>query len=97
MYFEWSEEKNQWLRKNRAISFEAVQTAIQEGGLLDIHNHPNKEKYPRQLRLVVQIDTYVYLVPCVPKENEENVWFLKTIIPSRKATKKYITNDNPRT
>lgn len=94
MYFEWSEEKNTWLKRVRAISFEAVQTAIQDGGLLDVHSHPNQEKYPRQVRLVVLIDTYVYLVPCVPKEGEQDVWFLKTIIPSRKATKQYVTSDN---
>ena len=94
MYFEWNEEKNAWLRKNRGITFESVQTAIQEGRLLDVHNHPNKAKYPHQRRLVVQIDSYVYLVPCVPKDDADDVWFLKTIIPSRKATKQYITNDD---
>ncbi len=91
MYFEWSEEKNAWLKKYRGVTFEAVQTVLQEeGGLLDIHEHPNKTKYPHQRRLVIRIDDYVYLVPCVPKGND--VWFLKTIIPSRQATKRYITN-----
>lgn len=88
MYFEWSEDKNQWLREFRQVSFEAVQMAIQEGGLLDIHDHPNHTKYPLQRRLVVRIEAYVYLVPCVPKDGD--VWFLKTIIPSRKATKEFL-------
>lgn len=90
MYFEWNEDKNEWLRLHRGVSFEAVQTAIQEGHLLDIHEHPNKEKYPKQFLLIVRLEDYAYIVPCVPKE--EDVWFLKTIIPSRKATKLHITN-----
>lgn len=93
MYFEWSEEKNQWLKQYRQVSFEAVQMAIQdEGGLLDIHQHPNEAKYPHQRRLVVRIESYVYVVPCVPREGD--VWFLKTIIPSRKATKEFLINPN---
>lgn len=92
MYFEWNEEKNIWLQKNRGISFEAVQTAIQAGGLLDIHAHPNKKRYPNQQILVVALHDYAYIVPCVPKEND--VWFLKTVIPSRKATQKHIANPN---
>ncbi len=92
MYFEWSEEKNQWLKQYRQVSFEAVQMAIQEeGGLLDVHKHPNETKDPQQ-RLVVRISEYVYLVPCVPKEGD--VWFLKTIIPSRKATKEFLIDPN---
>ena len=46
-----------------------------------------QERYPNQLISVVIVNNYAYLVPYV--ESEENV-FLKTIIPSRKATKKYI-------
>ncbi len=92
MYFEWSEEKNAWLKKHRSVSFEAIQTAIQDGNLLDIQTHPNEKKYPNQRLLVVQLHEYVYLVPCVPKE--EHVWFLKTIIPSRKATKHYMKSTN---
>jgi uncharacterized DUF497 family protein len=92
MYFEWNEEKNEWLKKQRGISFEDVQTIIQDGGLLDVHEHPNKEKYPRQYRLIVQIEEYVYIVPAVPKDKD--VWFLKTIIPSRKETKVHIARPN---
>jgi len=36
---------------------------------------------------VVSIEGYAYLVPFI--ENESEI-FLKTIIPSRKATKKYL-------
>lgn len=90
MYFEWSEEKNELLKKERNISFEDVQTAIQEGFLLDVHKHTNTDKYPHQKQLVVQVHEYVYVVPCVPKEND--IWFLKTIIPNRKATMHYLKN-----
>jgi len=86
-YFDWDPEKNERLSKERSISFEEVLIAIEGGYLLDIVEHPNKAKYPNQKVFVVQIEDYVYLVPFV--ENEEKV-FLKTIIPSRKATKKYI-------
>lgn len=57
------------------------------GGLLDILAHPNQSKYPRQRVLVVSCDNYVYLVPFV---EEEEYFFLKTIIPSRKATRDYL-------
>lgn len=49
--------------------------------------HPNQEKYKGQKMFVVQGDDYAYLVPFVEDENDV---FLKTIIPSRKATKKYL-------
>ena len=61
--------------------------AIESGGLLDILAHPNQEKYPRQRVLVVTCDNYVYLVPFV---EETDLFFLKTVIPSRKATRDYL-------
>ncbi len=57
------------------------------GGLLDILAHPNQEKYPRQRILVVAADNYADLVPFV---EDEDCFFLKTIIPSRKATRDYL-------
>jgi hypothetical protein len=53
---------------------------------VNIYEHPNQERYPGQKISVVLIEGYAYLVPFV--ENEEEM-FLKTIIPSRKATKQY--------
>ncbi|MBU1015029.1 BrnT family toxin [Patescibacteria group bacterium] len=88
-YFDWDSEKNGRLLQERGISFEEVLIAIEGGYLLDIMEHPNKAKYPNQDVFIVQIEDYAYLVPFV--EDEEKV-FLKTIIPSRKATKQYITN-----
>ena len=87
-YFDWDEEKNTRLRSERKIGFEDVQQAIEGGKLLDTVDHPNKIKYPNQKMFVVEINHYIYLVPFV--EDEEKA-FLKTIFPSRKATKKYLT------
>ena len=86
--FDWSIEKNEWLQKERGVSFDQVLIAIQSGDLLDDTDHPNKKRYSKQRIFVVNINNYVYLVPYV--EDDEKI-FLKTVIPSRKATKKYIT------
>ena len=86
-YFSWNEEKNELLKEERQISFEDVVFYIEQGFLLDVLEHPNQEKDQGQKIFVVQIDEYAYLVPFVEDEHEI---FLKTIIPSRKATKKYL-------
>jgi uncharacterized DUF497 family protein len=86
-YFDWNNEKNEEIIKDRGISFEEVVFCIMHDGLLDIIEHPNKSKYPNQKILIVDIDKYAYLVPYV--EDDELV-FLKTIIPSRKMTKQYL-------
>ncbi|MBI2326957.1 toxin [Candidatus Curtissbacteria bacterium] len=86
-YFDWDERKNLKLKIERGIGFDDVQVAIEEGKLLDTTGHPNKKKYPNQKMFVVEIGNYAYLVPFV--EDEEKI-FLKTIFPSRKATKKYL-------
>jgi len=85
--FNWSAEKNKELIENREISFESILFSVQNGKLLDDLKHPNEEKYPRQRVLVVDVDGYAYLVPYV--ETDEEI-FLKTVIPSRKATKQYL-------
>jgi uncharacterized DUF497 family protein len=86
-YFDWDRDKNERLRQERDISFEEVLMAIEEGNVVDIVEHSNKSKYPDQKVFLVIMREYVYLVPFV--EDAEKV-FLKTIIPSRKATKIYI-------
>jgi len=83
----WNAEKNQTLMNERGISFEDIVFSIQQGDLLDDFRHPNKNKYPNQRVFVVNVEGCAHLVPYV--ENEEEI-FLKTIIPSRKATKKYL-------
>ena len=86
-YIDWDEKKNEQLKQEREISFEDILNAIEEGNLLDILEHSNKNRYPNQKIFIVTINDCAYLVPFV--EDEEKI-FLKTIIPSRKATKQYI-------
>jgi len=88
-YFDWDEKKNRVLKKKRNISFEEIVLSIANGQLLDILEHPDKEKYPGQKLLIVKMRNYAFVVPYV--ENEE-AYFLKTIYPSRKATRTYITD-----
>ncbi len=85
--FRWSAEKNEVLKGERGVSFESMVVAIEAGGLLDMLAHPNEQKCPRQRVLVVAHDSYVYLVPFV---EEDEYFFLKTVIPSRKATRDYL-------
>ena len=85
--FRWNSEKTETVKAERGISFEGIVVSIETGGLLDILTHPNQMKYPRQRVLVVACDNYAYLVPFV---EEEGYFFLKTIIPSRKATRDYL-------
>ncbi len=85
--FRWSSEKNEKLKITRGVSFESMVVAIESGGLLDILAHPNQAKYPNQRVLIVRHDDYVYLVPFI---EEEDHFFLKTAIPSRKATRDFL-------
>ncbi len=89
--FEWNKEKNEWLKEFRDISFEEISLFIENGGLLDSYEHPNKEKYPGQSIFIVQTDSYVFIVPYV---EEVKYYFLKTIIPNRKAKKYYLEENN---
>jgi uncharacterized DUF497 family protein len=84
---QWNTDKNEKLKQERGISFERIIDCIENGQVLDDIDHPNQEKYGHQNMFVINVDDYVYLVPYV--ENEQEI-FLKTIIPSRKATKKYL-------
>lgn len=86
MKYEWDSEKNEWLKKERNISFEQIIFHLLQGDLWKVADHPEQEKYPGQKIYFVLMDNYIYLVPYV-KEGEQV--FLKTIIPSRKATKDY--------
>jgi len=85
--YNWNNQKNEFLKIERGISFEEIVLNIQLGNELDVYEHPNQERYLGQKISAVLVENYVYLVPFV--ESEENI-FLKTIIPSRKATKYYI-------
>lgn len=82
----WNTEKNQKLIDERGISFENIVDYLERGEILEVFDHPNQDKYQGQKVFSIQITDYVYLVPFVETESEI---FLKTIIPSRQATKKH--------
>lgn len=86
-HFAWNPEKNELLVKERGISFEKIVYLIENKRVIDVITHPNKDKYPNQRMFIVNLDNYAYLVPFVESEKEI---FLKTIMPSRKATKRYL-------
>lgn len=86
-HINWNTEKSHALKESRGISFEDVIFYLEKGDMLDDHRHPNQQKYPGQRIMVVGINNYAYIVPYI--ENEDEI-FLKTIIPGRKATEKYL-------
>jgi len=87
MKFEWNPEKNKWLKENRNISFEEIVFHLGQGDIWLTADHPDQKKYPGQRIYFVIIENYIYLIPHVV---ETTYIFLKTIIPSRKATKDYL-------
>lgn len=90
--FRWGAEKNEQLKLDRGVSFEAMVVAMEAGGLIDILAHSNPAKYPNRRVLVVASNGYAYLVPFV---EEDDYFFLKTVIPSRKATRDYLNQGEP--
>lgn len=84
--YSWNPEKNDKLIVERGISFEEIVLNIELGHEIEIYDHPNQEKYHGQKISAVIVEDYVYLVPFV--ESKDGI-FLKTIIPSRKATKRH--------
>jgi uncharacterized DUF497 family protein len=85
--FVWNSEKNAQLIRERGISFERVIYHIERDEILDVVKHPNASGYPNQRMFILNIGNYAYLVPFIETKTEI---FLKTIIPSRKATRKYL-------
>ncbi|MBI2050235.1 MAG: BrnT family toxin [Parcubacteria group bacterium] len=87
--YQWNKDKNSQLRIRHGVCFDDMVPLLNKNErVLDIIRHLNQKKYPNQKMFVVEVGGYAYLVPYV--EDDEKI-FLKTIIPSRKATKKYIT------
>lgn len=84
----WNPEKNLELKRERDVSFEEILSAVEQGGLLLTVEHPNKKRYPNQRIWVVSLRGYAHMVPFVETEDEV---FLKTIMPSRKATRQYLS------
>ena len=89
--FGWDDAKNAKLRAERGIGFEDIVFHIERGDLLDTVDHPHPDRYAGQRMFVVRRDDYVFLVPFV---EDEHTVFLKTIIPSRKATKQYLDEES---
>lgn len=90
--FAWNVERNELLKRLRGVSFEDVLFFYTERGhILDVIEHPNQDKYDRQRILIIQMNDYAYLVPLVETETEI---LLKTIIPSRKVTRRYRPGEN---
>jgi len=83
----WDEKKNAWLKRERGVCFEQIMVLFEQGKVLEIVDNPNQTKYQGQKMAIVEIDGYVFLVPYEQHSNEIE---LKTIIPSRKATKRYL-------
>ena len=89
--FRWNHDKNETLKIERNICFEEMVLAIEADGLLDVLHHSNLEKYPGQFVFVISLNSYIYLVLFI---EETEYYFLKTIIPSRKATRDYLLKEH---
>ena len=83
----WDADKNEWLRRNRGLTFDDVVYHITHGGLLAEILHPNQERHPGQRMYVIVIDDYVYVVPFYRDGDAES---LRTVYPSRKYTRDYV-------
>ena len=86
MKYDWNPDKNEWLKKERNISFEQIIFHLSQGDLWKISDHPDQVNYPGQKLYFVVVNDYIFIVPFIV---EKESIFLKTIIPSRKATKLY--------
>ena len=87
MRYEWNPEKNDKLKKERSISFERIVFHLSPGNIWKTADHPDQKNYPGQRLYFVIVEEYIYVFPFV---TEDEYVFLKTIIPSRKATRDYL-------
>lgn len=92
--FVWDDSKNMRLIAERGISFDEIVYYIMNGHLIDVIPNENQDKYPGQRVFVVNVEAYICLVPF--NESDEEIQ-LKTIIPSRKATRKYLKGERDET
>jgi uncharacterized DUF497 family protein len=83
----WDERKNRWLKRHRGVCFEQAAVCLASERVLDVTDHPNQDRYPGQKVAVIEINGYAYLVPY---ESSGGEIVLMTMIPSRKATQKYM-------
>jgi hypothetical protein len=84
---DWSDEKNRWLERVRGITFEDIIYHMAHDGLLDVIEHPSPERHPGQRIFIARVEGYVCLVPFI---EDDEVIFLKTVIPSRRMTRAYL-------
>ena len=84
--FEWNEEKNNNILKERWVCFEDIVLAFWENKILNIVKNPSSN-FENQFCLIVEISNYIYLVPFIKTEEK---FLLKTIFPSRKYNKIYL-------
>jgi len=89
--YDWDSNKIGFLKETRNVCFEAIIVHLGRGDVWRVAEHPNQAKYPGQKLFFVSIDDYIYIVPF--EERGEVIW-LVTIIPSRKATKMYLEENN---
>ena len=90
MRFDWDSEKNEWLRKERNISFEDIALLLAAGKLWKTADHPNPEKYPNQRVFLIPIDGYIFFVPFV---TENDTIFLKTAFPPPKSNERLLNRN----
>jgi len=91
MRYEWNPDKNEWLKTERKISFERIIFHLLRGDVWKIADHPDRANYPGQRIYFIVVENYIYAAPHIIGKDHI---FLKTIIPSRKATKMYLETKN---
>ena len=84
MDFIWDDAKNEWLKRERYVSFEEIAAMIQQGEYLDVIENPSR---PSQLCAILSIHSYTWVVPYVI--NADDCVVLKTAYPSRKYHRIY--------
>lgn len=76
----WSSRKNDWLKKHRGVSFDDIIQAE----LIGVEEHPRR---PHQRIMLFLYRGYVWIAPYVESPDR---YFLKTLYPSRKYTRRYL-------
>ena len=92
MTFNWDDSKNARLKEQRNISFEEIVICIGDNQVVDVLEHPSTEKYPDQYLYLVEYGECIYVVPFVYDDEKAEI-FLKTIYPSRKYTRRYLSGE----
>lgn len=80
-------------RQHRRISFDEIVVHLGRGDVWKTSPHLNRKRYPHQSIAFVIVEDYVYLVPF---DVVGDVISLRTIIPSRKATRQYLEDKRRR-